>query len=187
MTVVSARALAAIALAGTIGATPAPPPMAKPTPVSEFVVTGGPAPKVSASYPADGAEVPAGVLVLKIVFDQPMTPGGWSYGRSGTVDFPGCLAKPRLLADQRTFVLLCTVAPHKTYALEINAVKDFASASGRPAAPTVLRFSTGDTDSRYLHDALQQAGLTDADDPIMGWRDTGGGVSASSLPPTAQP
>jgi hypothetical protein len=150
------------------------------TGVSELVIVGGPGPKVVASYPADGAEIPAGTLVLKIVFDQPMTPDGWSYGRTDGAGFPHCLAKPRLLGDQRTFVLLCNVLPHQAYALRINAPPDFKSENGRSAKPAVLRFSTSDTGPRDIHDALLLAGLTDVDDPVMTWRDNGAGVSQSA-------
>jgi hypothetical protein len=182
------RALAAVALLGATAAAPVHGSACPATPLSELVVPGGPAPKVASSYPAEGAVVPAGVLVLKIVFDQPMTAGAWSYGQAGTAAFPSCLGRPRLLADQRTFVLLCSVAPSRAYAIEVNPGKDFASAQGRLAAPRVLHFSTTDADTRYLHDALADAGLTDADDPIMSWREDGTGVSASSSPnPNAKP
>jgi hypothetical protein len=158
---------------------------APPTPVSEFTVPGGPPPKVVASFPAQGAQVAAGVLVIKLVFDQPMTAAGWSYGRSQGGDFPSCLAKPRLLADKHTFALLCSVAAHKTYALTVNPAPAFAGADGRLAKPDTLSFSTTDTQSRGIHDALEQAGLKDADEPIMTWKDDGAGVSRS--PPSATP
>jgi hypothetical protein len=156
-----------------------------PTPVAELRVPGGPPPKVVASFPAQGAETPAGVLVIKLAFDQPMTPDSWSYGTAPTGDLPKCLAKPRLLADKRTFALLCSVAPHKTYAISVNPAPAFAGANGRLAATDTLSFSTTDTQVLALHDALEQAGLTDADDPIMTWKDDGAGISRS--PPTATP
>lgn len=152
---------------------------APPTPVSEFTVPGGPPPKVAASFPAQGAQVPAGVLVIKLVFDQPMTPDEWSYGRAEGGDFPSCLAKPRLLADKRTFALLCSVTAHRTYAIAVNPAPAFAGANGRLAKPDTLSFSTTDTEALSLHDALNQAGLTDADEPIMTWKDDGAGVSRS--------
>jgi hypothetical protein len=155
-------------------------PPGPPTTVEGFVVPGGPPPKVAASYPADGAAVPAGTLVLKIVFNQTMTADGWSYGQSQGEAFPHCLARPRLLGDQRTFVLLCTVAPHSAYAIEINAPPVFKSAIGRSAKPTVLRFSTTETGPRDIHEALMLAGLTDVDDPVMTWHDNGAGVSRSA-------
>ena len=153
-----------------------------PHPVSELVVEGGPSPKVVASFPADGAQVDAGVLIIKLVFDQAMTAEGWSYGKSEGGAFPACLAKPRLLADQRTFVLLCTVAAHQAYALEVNASPAFLSAGGRVAKPTRLTFSTTDTGVRVLQDALERAGLSEADEPVMTWRDDGTGVSRSPAP-----
>jgi hypothetical protein len=150
--------------------------------VSAVVVPGGPPPRIAASYPADGATVPAGTLVLKIVFDQAMTPDNWSYGRTADAAFPNCLEHPRLLGDRRTFVLLCAVAAHRSYAIEINAPRDFANAGGRTAGPARLQFTTGDVGPRDLHAALTQAGLTDADDPIMTWKDPGGGVSSARRP-----
>ena len=73
------------------------------TDLSGVVVAAGPSPKVTATYPADGSTVPAGVLVLKVSFDQPMTPEAWAYGRSDAGAFPDCLARPRLLGDGRTY------------------------------------------------------------------------------------
>jgi len=142
--------------------------------VQGLVVVAGPSPAVKSTYPNTGGNVPAGTLILKIVFDQPMTPDAWAYGRSADGDFPDCLAQPRLLGDQRTFVLLCSAdQPNRTYAVEINLARRFASANGRSAKPYTLKFSTNDETTRGLHDALLQAGLTDADDPIMTWRDAG--------------
>jgi hypothetical protein len=145
-----------------------------PKEVEGVVVEAGPGPAVKSTYPTPGGSVPAGALILKIVFDQPMTPDAWAYGRSADGDFPDCLAQPRLLGDQRTFVLLCNVPqPNRTYAVEINLAPRFASAGGRSAKPYTLKFNTNDDSTVGLHDALLQAGLTDADDPIMTWRDAG--------------
>jgi len=163
--------------AALAGAAPSPPPS-----VSELVVPGGPPPKLVASFPVQGAQVAAGVLVIKLVFDQPMTADGWSYGRAEGGAFPACLAKPRLLADQRTFALLCSVAAHGTYSIAVNPAPAFAGANGRLAKPDTLSFSTTDTQVLDLHDALEHAGLTDADEPIMTWKDAGVGVSRSPAP-----
>lgn len=152
------------------------------TKVTELLVPGGPPPKLVKSYPASGAEIPAGTLVIKLVFDQPMTADGWSYGRATDGELPSCLTKPRLLKDGRTFALLCSVGAHKTYAVDVNAAPAFSSADGRVAKPSHLRFTTADTSVMSMHDALEQAGLTDADEPIMTWRDPGEGVS-KSVPP----
>jgi hypothetical protein len=151
--------------------------------VQGLTVIPGPGPSVQSTYPGAGTSVPAGVMILKVVFDQPMTGGAWAYGRSADADFPHCLADPRLLSDQRTYVLLCTVAPNRAYAVEINAAPRFASAYGRSAKPYTLTFSTSDAITRSLHDALLQAGLVDTDEPIMTWRDPGQGVSQTPAPP----
>jgi hypothetical protein len=154
-------------------------PVGPPTQVGGIVVPGGPPPKVAASYPADGTSVPAGTLVLKITFDQPMTPDSWSYSPVLGAGFPNCLERPRLLGDQHTFVLLCAVNAHQDYAIQINVPKDFAAETGRTAKPAVLRFATDDVGPRDIHDALVLAGLTDHDDPVMTWKDPGAGVSRS--------
>ncbi len=153
------------------------------TEVQGLVVVPGPGPAVQSTYPGSGGSVPGGVLILKIVFDQAMAPQAWAYGRSDQGAFPDCLANPRLLNDQRTYVLLCSVEPNRAYAIEINPAPRFAGAHGRSAQPYTLKFSTSDADiTRNLHDALAQAGLSDTDDPIMTWRDPGEGVSQSPAP-----
>ena len=176
------RALAALVLIAARGAAAAeaePPPHR----IEGFVVDGGPAPTVQASYPKPGASIPAGELILKVVFDRPMDPDAWAYGPSAGADFPSCLAHPRLLSDRRTFVLLCTVPVNRTFALEINPAARFASAYGRLAKPFTLQFSTTDDLTDNLHDALQQAGLKDADDPIMSVQAAIRGVSETAPPP----
>ena len=150
--------------------------------IEGVVVVAGPGPTVQSSYPSAGGSVPAGVMILKIVFDQTMKPDGWAYGPSAGANFPDCLAAPRLLSDQRTFALLCTVQRNRTFALEVNPAPRFANAYGRSAKPFTLRFSTTDSETDDLHDALLQAGLADTDDPIMTWRDPGQGVSQTSPP-----
>jgi len=168
---------AALILCAATAAAAAPVAKDPPTHVSGVDVPAGPGPKLVSSYPADGSEIPAGTLVLKLTFDQKMTPDGWSYARTDAGEFPHCLAHPRLLGDQHTFVLLCNVAPHRAYAIAINAPRDFRNEIGRSATPTTFRFSTGDTGVWDMHRALEQAGLTEVDDPVMTWHDDGAGVS----------
>ena len=165
--------------AGQAPSTPATAAIKPGTPVSELVVVGGAAPKVSATFPADKTEVPGGILVVKVVFDQPMTANAWSFGPLDGSLFPHCLAQPRLLADHRTSVLLCSVAAHQSYVMRINPTPGFVADGGRAAQPFTLTFTTGDVAVRSLHDALDQAGLKDADEPIMQWNDDGQGESAS--------
>ena len=82
---------------------------------------------------------------------------------------PECLKTPRLLNDEKTFVLLCTTTAKTAYTLAFNAAPHggFANAAGRPAEPAKLAFSTNDDDGpRDLDDALKIAKLTHADVPI---------------------
>jgi hypothetical protein len=154
-----------------------------PREVSGVVVAGGPPPAVQSTYPTSGGRVPAGAVIVKIVFDQPMTADAWAYGPSAEGDFPKCLANPRLLDDQRTFALLCSLAPNRPYALVINFAPRFASAYGRSAKSFTLKFASTDADTPGVHDALLQAGLTDRDEPILTWHDQGRGVSLTATPP----
>ena len=162
----------AVLLFGTTVAVAADAP---PTAVSGVTISGGPQPKVYLSYPAEGATVPSGVLVLKVIFDQPMAPDSWSYEKAADAAFPDCLGRPRMLADKRSFVLLCTVAPNKDYALQINQAGAFKNADGRSAAPLHLHFKTGDPGVFYIEDALTNAGVASTDAPIMRWPDPDAG------------
>jgi hypothetical protein len=167
----------------TLSCLAAPAVRAQANKVDGLVVVAGPGPTVQSTYPASGGSVPAGVMILKIVFDQPMAPDAWAFGPSADGDFPKCLARPRLLSDQRSYALLCNVAPNRTFAVQINPAPGFASAYGRSAKPFTLTFSTTDADTFDLHDALLQAGLTDTDAPIMTWSDDGHGVSQTAPAP----
>jgi hypothetical protein len=140
-------------------------------------------PKVVSTFPSDGSKAPGGVVVLKIVFDQPMVPQAWSFGQAPDGAFPHCLKTPRLLNDKKSFALLCSVAPDLAYAVQINASPDFVSARGRSAKPFLLHFTTTDQTVYDMQAALKQAGLTDADEPIMTWNAQPGGVSSAAPPP----
>ena len=175
--------LATVVLIGACGLAP-PAAGAQPArQVEGVVVPGGPPPAVQSTYPASGAKVPAGAVILKIVFDQPMAPDAWAYGPSPDGEFPKCLANPRLLNNGRTYALLCCLPPNRTFALTINGTPRFASVYGRTAKPFTLTFASTDGNTPSVHEALMQAGLTDSDEPIMTWRDPGRGVSQSATPP----
>jgi hypothetical protein len=177
------RPLAALTLIAACGLAPLGARSDSTTEVNGLTIVARPGPAVQSTYPATGDSVPAGVVIVKIVFDQPMSPDAWAYGPSADGDFPKCLADPRLLADQRTYVLLCTAPQSRTLALEINGTPRFASTYGRSAKPFTLKFATTDALTRDLHSALMQAGLADTDQPIMTWRDPGKGVSQTAPPP----
>jgi len=158
------------------------PQVPPPAPPQEVIVHAAKVIHIVSTYPSDASSVPGGSLMMKIVFDQPMEADSWSYTASDKGLFPSCLARPRLLADQKTFVLLCSVATNATYALQINADARFQSEAGRPAPSYVFSFKTTDPPTLGLHDALASAGLSDADDPIMGEAPGGSAVQSKARP-----
>jgi len=150
-----------------------PPPGTTVSPVTVFPPTE--APKLAKSYPAAGQTMSAGVLVMSVTFDQPMLATGFDFGPASGGDQPHCLNTPRLLDDKKTFVLLCTTEPAKTYALTFNARPQGGSQGGgfqnvaeHRATPATLSFKTTDGEGpKNVHEAMKAAGLRDAlDMPI---------------------
>jgi hypothetical protein len=155
-----------------LAAAPPPPASAAPTkevsPVTVFPVTA--APKIVKSFPAAGQALQAGVTVMSVTFDQPMLKTGFDFGPAPGGETPHCLKTPRLLDDNKTFVLLCTTDPHKSYALTINAKPEggFANVSEHRAEPATLAFSTTDADGpRDVATAMKVSGLRPLDMPIQ--------------------
>lgn len=129
-------------------------------------------PKVTATWPAAGQAVAPGVLVLKVVFDQQMTPRDFAYGLGAGADALECLKTPRLLNDAKTFVLLCTTLPGKTYTITLNnnpgvGQTGFSNLGENRAGPSELTFTTqtGEPVTK-LRDAIKAAGLGDLDVPV---------------------
>lgn len=126
-------------------------------------------PKVTATYPAAGQALSAGVLILTVTFDQKMTEAGFDFGPAAGGEMPNCLKTPRLLEDGKTFVLLCTTDPHKAYALTFNAAPQggFANIAEHRADSASLAFTTTDADGpRSIPDALKVQNLRNIDIPI---------------------
>ncbi|MBE7218229.1 MAG: hypothetical protein INR64_07145 [Caulobacteraceae bacterium] len=144
-------------------------------------------PAVVSTFPAQGADVASGTLILTVRFNQDMTPDGWSYAKAPGVDFPACLPKPRLLADGRTFVLLCSTVSGRAYAVGLNASPPdgFADPFHRFAPRFDLRFTTAATGEpvRPVEDALKAAGLQPSDSPIMTWQGQAGAPDVSQTAP----
>ena len=113
-------------------------------------------PHVVATFPADGATVAPGVLVLRVSFDEPMYNDSWSYVTSPTGDYPDCAAAPRRLDDRKSFVLICRTGGKKAYALWFNRAPyaNFISLGHKPATPYLLKFNTSDADPVWT---LQEA------------------------------
>lgn len=179
-------------VAGPVLAQSSPAPVGKPsdipTPVSPITVMPPTSkPKVVATWPAAGQEVAPGVLVLKVTFDQPMTPRDFAYGLGSGAETLNCLKTPRLLNDNKTFVLLCTTLPGKTYAISLNkdltakvgggpgagngagagAAVAFSNLAENHAEPSALTFTTGGGEPiTKLRDAIKAAGLGPLDMPV---------------------
>lgn len=167
-----AAALAAGLFASPAFAAPAPPEAAALPPKTVAPVTVMPRtdpPKIVSSFPAPGQAIAPGVLVLRITFDEKMEKDSFAFAAAPGGRMPDCLKTPRLLNDEKTFVLLCTTAPQSAYSLAFNAVPQagFANIAGTRAAPAQLAFSTdGEDGPRDLDNALKVAKLTSADVPI---------------------
>lgn len=116
-----------------------------------------PAPVVESTFPAKGAVVRPGVLVLRITFNVAMSCNGVFLSRSP-------LEKPcgearlqdfRLSYDRRTLRMKCIVSPNRRYGLRMNndpsydqfrpdilGKVNFMSLAGFPLQPFELDFST---------------------------------------------
>ena len=166
----------AIILATAWPALAQPGPTAQRTPslanvVAGIAVTAGNPPRVVSTYPAQNSEVTPGVLVLKVAFDQPMTADTWNYAEDTAATYPACLGTPRLLADGKTFVLLCSTTAATRYGVAINTAtpddKGFVNAGDRRSPPFHLGFSTSSGDPvRTVKAAMKAAGLGDLDMPV---------------------
>ena len=158
------------ALAAPVPA-PAPGSTAPAATVSPLTVSPATAaPKMVRSFPTGGQALSAGVTVISVTFDQPMLKTGFDVGPAAGGETPHCLKTPRLLNDNKTFVLLCTTEPHKAYTVAFNARPDggFRNLGEHRAAPSTLAFTTTDPDGpRDVHEAMKAAKLTDLDMPIQ--------------------
>jgi hypothetical protein len=169
-------ALASIAGLFSGAALAAPPATLAPTPPSPNVVSPvtvypkTEAPKLVRSFPAGGQALSAGVMVMSVTFDQPMLKTGFDFASAPGGETPHCLKTPRLLDDNKTFVLLCTTDPHKSYALAFNAAPQggFQNVAEHRAEAATLAFTTTDGDGpRNVREAMKAANLRDIDLPIQ--------------------
>jgi hypothetical protein len=126
-------------------------------------------PKVVSTFPEDGKSITPGVLILKVTFDQKMNPDGWDFGK-GAAAYPDCLARPRLEPDQKTFVLLCTVAPKSSFSVTFNSSGKggFENEAAQKATPATVDFTTGDDKALIsVAEAMKAAGLKADEGPVM--------------------
>jgi hypothetical protein len=139
------------------------------SPVTVIPPNGDP-PKVVATWPAAGAAVAGGVMILTITFDQKMAADTFNITTTQGADGLQCLKTPRLLNDSKTFALLCTGREKKSYTVALNAGPGlgFANIGQQRAAPAILSFSTTDADGpRNIADAMKLEKLAAIDVPIQ--------------------
>jgi len=158
-----------LAIVALLAAAPKDPPR-PPTEVEGItVMPPTPAPKLAASFPANGEAVAPGALVLRLTFDQKMLPNAFDVIPTGAAEGLDCVKRPRLLNDDKTFVLLCTARAGRTYTVSLNsaATGGFANLGEHRADPVVLTFSTTrDEPIRNLAEAMKVAKLGGLDVPV---------------------
>lgn len=113
--------------------------------MSALLVRADPPRVVSASPDNGQTDVNPATKQLRIVFDQPMDPGGWSIVGGGP-NFPKLIGKPRWV-DDRTLVVDVQLKADQDYALSINnpTFTNFRNVQGEPAVPYPIAFTTAAT------------------------------------------
>jgi hypothetical protein len=127
-------------------------------------------PKLVSTYPAQDQTVEPGILILKAAFDQQMSPAAWNYAPAPGAEPLDCVKTPRLLADQKTFVLLCRVLAGRTYGVTFNAQRPggFANLGENPAQTASLTFKVETADPvTTLRRAMELAGLGADQTPVQ--------------------
>ncbi len=103
-----------------------------------------PGPKLVSSFPAKGAVVKPGIVVLRLTFDLPMAcPGQIGADFPISNPCPAPLADPVISADRRTFMTVCAVKPNARYGIRLNPQGDdgangaqlLMSSGDRPGRP----------------------------------------------------
>ncbi len=105
-------------------------------------------PKVVSSFPAKGAVVRPGLLIVRVTFDQPMTCDGFFLADPPRQNpCPGSPQQMLLSYDRRTVRIACVVEPNAEYGLALSPDpngKTFVGMSGLPSLPYQFAFTTSD-------------------------------------------
>lgn len=142
-----------------------------------------PPPKLVSTYPAQDQTVAPGVLILKAAFDQQMSPAAWNYAPAPGAEPLDCVKTPRLLSDQKTFVLICRVLAGRTYGVTFNAQRPggFANLGENPALTASLTFKVEDAAPvTTLRRAMELAGLRADQTPVQEAPKASVGASATA-------
>lgn len=114
-------------------------------------------PRVAGTTPREGAQdVDPGLAELRVEFDQPMDPGGFSVVGGGP-SFPRLVGRGRWL-DDRTLVWSWQLEAGHEYWLSINSDRftNFRNREGEPATPHPIAFRTGAQRSSVAAEAPKQ-------------------------------
>lgn len=101
---------------------------------------GIPPPTLVSTFPANGAVVRPGLLVVRMTFDLPMACPGLMDRHSKLLNpCPAPLDQPVISLDKRTFLTVCRVAKGSHYGLWLRR---FTSQAGYPSSTQELVFDT---------------------------------------------
>lgn len=133
------------------------------------------APQVVDIYPRPGETVPAGLVVVRITFDQPMSRCSYSMTTLPKLAFPDQLpTRPRITADLKTFLLPAWTQPNQDYLLTVNGPPFvfFKNIFGQAAKSRPVLFKTSEIVARSEQEAASgdpQLGvlLAKADAPLI--------------------
>ena len=164
-----------IALAAALAGPPAlarqSAPKAEPNEVSPVLILPPTLPpKLVSTYPAQDQTVAPGVLILKVAFDQQMSAASWNYAPAEGAEPMDCVKTPRLLPDQKTFVLLCRVLANRTYGVTLNAQRTggFVNLGDNPAQTAALTFKVdSDAPITTVRRAMEAAKLLPDQMPVQ--------------------
>jgi hypothetical protein len=123
-------------------------------PPGEAVTT----PQVVDIYPAKDQQIPAGLLFIRVTFDQPMSRCGYSITSLRGRPYPDQIElRPHLTPDLKTFILPERVRADVHYRVEVNGAFDhFKNIFGRPAAAYPITFTTTQAVSKSVAEAIQR-------------------------------
>jgi hypothetical protein len=138
-------------------------------------------PKVVGSFPARGAVVRPGLLVIKVTFDRPMAcEGRFEDAAPLPNPCPGEMQHMLLSYDRRTVRTVCVVEPGRSYGFSLGedlTRSTFVGLSGLPVLPARVTFST--SSDALVSDVCQAL----AEDPETAAQLRERGRSCSSAPP----
>lgn len=128
-----------------------------------------PWPKVVSTFPAEGATVRPGVLVLRVTFDVPMSCKGFFAARPPLASpCPDARQHWVLSFDRRTIRAICHVEPNTRYGVRMSDQPDsrFYSLQGKPLDIYEFAFATSNgAEIQTVSDSLDQDPLVNPPPP----------------------